>query len=194
MMSKRSIFIVVVIVCILGLIAVGLRSSYAEEEGDSKKTQKSLRFTVPDDWPVEERNGIVAPIPVEEYIDMKFKDIASELDSIKKDLSSKFEEVNLDVDSVKSETSDKFKEVEFSIESVAGDTKDASLSLDGVLAKLSLVENNLGDLAKELKVFKSQNENIQKQHKDLELRLGTLEQEVEDIRYQSSEEETDGWY
>jgi len=37
------------------------------------KTRNGLNFQVPEDWPIEKRGGIVAPIPTEEYISIKFK-------------------------------------------------------------------------------------------------------------------------
>ncbi len=36
------------------------------------KTTDQLHFNLPPDWPVERRGGITAPIPVEEYLAMKF--------------------------------------------------------------------------------------------------------------------------
>ena len=62
-----------------GSICVGMMNlfidSYAEEQGESLRTQKGLRFTVPEDWPIEKRGGGLAPIPVEEYVLKRFKEI-----------------------------------------------------------------------------------------------------------------------
>ncbi len=41
------------------------------------KTERGLHFKVPADWPVEERNGIVSPVPIEEYLSRKFSAITS---------------------------------------------------------------------------------------------------------------------
>ena len=38
-----------------------------------EKTAERLHFKVPPDWPVERRNGILMPIPIEEYLARKFK-------------------------------------------------------------------------------------------------------------------------
>ena len=51
------------------------------------KTRSGLNFKVPEDWPVEERNGILAPIPTEEYLVKKFRDIGSQLGTIQQQLS-----------------------------------------------------------------------------------------------------------
>lgn len=75
-----------------------LYGSYAfcltkEEEDDIRKeatdfkyntvtTKEGLNFRVPEDMPVETRNGIQAPIPFDEYMYGKFKQIDSRLKSI----------------------------------------------------------------------------------------------------------------
>ena len=75
---------------LLGLLSV---PAAAAEEGDSgaratvRKTKEQLHFELPTDWPVEKRGGIVAPIPVEEYLAMKFKTLESRLQTIEQRLN-----------------------------------------------------------------------------------------------------------
>jgi len=50
----------------------------AEDEGGPSsstviKTKNKLRFSLPKDWPVKEYGGFIAPIPIEEYMLMKFE-------------------------------------------------------------------------------------------------------------------------
>lgn len=63
----------------------------AEEPGEGhatvRKTKNQLHFEVPPDWPIEERGGIVGPIPVEEYLAKKFNAIAQQLHSIEQRLN-----------------------------------------------------------------------------------------------------------
>ena len=47
-----------------------------------KKTQQNLNFQLPPDWPIERRGGIVGPIPVEEYLAMKFKALDGRLQTM----------------------------------------------------------------------------------------------------------------
>ncbi len=47
-----------------------------------RKTAQGLHFNVPADWPIEERNGAVGPVPVEEYLSMKFKAIEGRLQAM----------------------------------------------------------------------------------------------------------------
>ena len=47
-----------------------------------EKTVKGITFKVPADWPVEERNGEVAPIPVEEYVAGKLGGLEARLQAL----------------------------------------------------------------------------------------------------------------
>lgn len=51
------------------------------------KTKEGLHFNVPGDWPIEERNGSVGPVPVEEYLAMKFSGIESRLRTLEQQIS-----------------------------------------------------------------------------------------------------------
>ncbi len=76
------------------LLAVGVVpfAHAAEKDTDEtvleKKSSKGLNFKLPPDWPVEERNGIVAPIPPEEYYGRKFNAVESRLQAVEKQTSS----------------------------------------------------------------------------------------------------------
>ncbi len=48
-----------------------------EEPVTVPKTKENLHFELPPDWPVEKRGGLVAPIPIEEYLAKRFKMIDS---------------------------------------------------------------------------------------------------------------------
>ncbi len=46
----------------------------AESKKESEpKSAKGIQFSVPADWPIEKRNGALGPIPIEEYLALKFK-------------------------------------------------------------------------------------------------------------------------
>ncbi|MBI4598501.1 MAG: hypothetical protein HY737_08905 [Candidatus Omnitrophica bacterium] len=51
-----------------------------------RKTEDRLHFQLPQDWPVERRNGMIAPVPVEEYLAMKFGAIEERLQAIEQRL------------------------------------------------------------------------------------------------------------
>lgn len=52
------------------------------------KTAKGLKFKVPPDWPIEERNGVVGPIPIEEYLARKFSSVEARLKTLEQQAGS----------------------------------------------------------------------------------------------------------
>ena len=39
---------------------------------DQVRTVKGIRFKIPEDWPIEEHGGALGPIPIEQYVTLKF--------------------------------------------------------------------------------------------------------------------------
>ena len=71
----------------LAAVAGGFWAIMAQAEEASKsvvetKTAKGLHFKLPHDWPIEERGGVVGPIPIEEYLARKFDTLDKRLQSI----------------------------------------------------------------------------------------------------------------
>ena len=52
-----------------------------------KTHEGGLRFNLPPDWPVEKRDGVVGPIPIEEYLARKFSALESRLMALEQQLS-----------------------------------------------------------------------------------------------------------
>ena len=52
------------------------------------QTQAGLNFRVPEDMPIEKKNGIEAPLPFDEYMYGKFKQIDGRLENIEKKLDN----------------------------------------------------------------------------------------------------------
>lgn len=48
------------------------------------KQKKGLQFKLPADWPIEERDGLVSPIPIEEYLSRKFTAVNARLEALHK--------------------------------------------------------------------------------------------------------------
>lgn len=63
-------------------------SSAAPGEELVTKEVKGLKFKVPADWAVEERGGMVAPVPVEEYLSKKFSAAAARFDAVENRLGA----------------------------------------------------------------------------------------------------------
>lgn len=65
----------------------------ADEETDAAastmvRTSDGLKFVVPPDWPIEKRNGIVAPIPIEEYLNRKFSGLERKVQALEEKVSA----------------------------------------------------------------------------------------------------------
>ena len=60
---------------LLMLVALQPGTVLAEdsERATVRKSKEQLNFELPPDWPIERRGGLMQPIPVEEYLAMKFK-------------------------------------------------------------------------------------------------------------------------
>ena len=57
-------------------------------EGVTTKSEDGLRFRLPPDWPIEKRNGMTGPIPVEEYLARKFSALDNRLNQLESQLTS----------------------------------------------------------------------------------------------------------
>ncbi len=74
------------------LLALGSRASpvRAEDRQEAvtvQKTKDGLHFNLPPDWPIEKRGGVLAPIPIEEYLARKFNAIDSRLQLLEQRLN-----------------------------------------------------------------------------------------------------------
>ena len=59
-------------------------------------TPEGLNFNVPEDMPIEKRNGVIQPIPFEEYLYFKFSKINERLDVIE----NKIDKLSTSVDQI----------------------------------------------------------------------------------------------
>lgn len=76
--------------------------AWAEDPSDSQKmedemkkyrfetvtTKEGFKFSIPSDMPIERKDGLVAPIPFEEYLYIKFKMIEERIGKMEKRLDS----------------------------------------------------------------------------------------------------------
>ena len=76
---------------ILLMVCVAAAAAHAEDAQPNpstvRKSQENLNFQLPPDWPIERRGGMVGPIPVEEYLAMKFKTLDARLQTIEQKLN-----------------------------------------------------------------------------------------------------------
>ncbi|MBI3324655.1 MAG: hypothetical protein HYZ92_05185 [Candidatus Omnitrophica bacterium] len=76
---------------LMALLACGAPAMAAEKreasDGVVVKSEDGLRFKLPADWPVEKRNGILAPVPIEEYLSKKFSGVESRLQQLEQQIN-----------------------------------------------------------------------------------------------------------
>lgn len=85
-------------------------SPLAAERKTDVRTIKGIQFNVPEDWPIEERGGALGPIPVEEYVTLKFGKIEERFKTIEADQANSF--------STLSEVRTRLKKLEKKIEDI----------------------------------------------------------------------------
>lgn len=76
--------------CLMLVVTSFAAPAAAETPQDAKtvtKTKDGLHFNVPPDWPIEERNGVVGPIPAEEYMARKFSGMDSRLKTLEQQVA-----------------------------------------------------------------------------------------------------------
>ncbi len=70
-------------------------AGFAQEEKETDLAANPVRvvsgvgFSVPADWPIERRNGATGPIPIEEYMAMKFNKFEERISALESKLEEK---------------------------------------------------------------------------------------------------------
>jgi len=136
------------------------------------KEVDGLRFKVPEDWPIEKRGGVLAPIPTEEYVSMKFKDIDKEFEDIKVGMADKISALQSNLDKMASELS---KEI-MNAQDQGAPPGDAGVDVMGIMARLDEVESQLGRLDRKLT---NKLMDIQKEFEGVNLHMTTLKKSLE---------------
>ncbi len=75
--------------CALLLLGAGMGPARAaQDQPTATKTKDGLHFNLPSDWPVEKRDGVVGPVPVEEYLTRRFNVLDSRLRVVEDQMNS----------------------------------------------------------------------------------------------------------
>jgi methyl-accepting chemotaxis protein len=162
--------LLILTICVAFLSAVPFPVDGAEED-EMVQTQKGLRFAVPDDWPIEKRAGILGPIPVEEYVAMKFDNVLSQFDAVTQALDETRGQMATLVADLERDTAEKFKnlytdvdDIKFQVETLASDIDRLRTSLQGIESGIKVIDNR-----------------ITQQFPSLDERIGALERRTRSI-------------
>lgn len=75
--------------CFIGIFTLAQTVGAQDQEAIIEtRTQQGLHFELPPDWPVEKRNGVLAPIPMEEYLSRKLKGIDGRIEAMEQLLNA----------------------------------------------------------------------------------------------------------
>ena len=178
---RKKILTAIAIISICGLLVMWVMRGYAaNEEKSSVKTQKGLRFIVPEDWPIEERNGVVAPIPIEEYITKRFKNIEAKLSYI----SGVLEDVKSGLGDRKVESPNVSEEAKSKIQKMETDT---AKQFEGIKSGMGSLTNSVGNLKSDLEKVDSRITYIDKGVPDkiasFEKKLDELEKKIRNLEF-----------
>lgn len=177
---KRRMTFIIVLILSMGLVLMPSGNAYAQ---GSKKVG-TLKFQVPDDWPVEKRGGLMTPVPTEEYVSIKFKEIAEEFQIIKDDFAEKFEELGKGLKEIENDVAGEIKKRQSSSDISGGQDLTNVLSnidlLKSELARLDRkITNKVKDMQADFEKINSQVELINKNLDDLQTQIYRLEEKVD---------------
>ena len=63
-------------------------------------TKEGLNFTIPEDMPIETRNGVTAPIPFDEYLYFKFRKLEEKMTATDKKTDDQLERIDKKIDNL----------------------------------------------------------------------------------------------
>lgn len=127
-MRIKFVFFLPFTLAVWGVLA-GMRQNAGAAEPKSQRTQEGLHFTVPEEWPIEKRGGVLSPMPVEEYVIKRFQEIESRITAISQDLSNAITEVKNSCENSRQNTSTELKRIDDQINGLKGDIRDLNSAL-----------------------------------------------------------------
>lgn len=95
----------------------------AQEDVRSPQSQKGLHFGVPEDWPIEKRGGVLAPVPVEEYVMARFKNTAAQLETMKNELTGLIQGIRADLEDFKSSSKQRLETLQQELDFIKNDRR-----------------------------------------------------------------------
>jgi hypothetical protein len=172
--------------CAIGVIMILTANGLCYAQ--STKQQNGLNFQVPEDWPIEKRGGLLAPIPTEEYISIKFKATEEEFQTIKTDLISKFEELQQSIKNMESNFSKGIQKAQTQAENqvgagTEGDLTDIQVNLTRLESEVERLDRKITNKTASMKVDSEETaaliRSLEKKIKDLQAHIDKLDGQVD---------------
>ena len=135
---------IITMVCTVSVVMIVMMDRPSDAQNTKKKS--GLNFQVPEDWPIEKRGGILAPIPTEEYFLIKFKATEEEFQAIKADLASKFEELQFSIKDMEVHFVKEIQETQLQAESQGNGGDDIA----DILESLASLKSEIGRLDRKI--------------------------------------------
>jgi len=181
--QRKLILIGLTLAVVMCLTLIIGNNIYAQ----SSKKNKGLNFQVPDDWPIEKRGGLLGPIPIDEYVVMKFNIANEEISAVKNELLVKLDELASSLKSIELKFSDGINKDQPQTEE-----KQDDANFDNILIRLNQLESEISRLnrltAEHTTELDSQKKKtvikfipVKKSIGDLQTRILRLEQKVDTI-------------
>ena len=161
---KKCLYFGLILIVSIGLIFVTYGNSYAQS---SKKVGK-LNFQLPEDWPIGKRGGLISPIPIEEYVSIKFAEIEKEFQAIKDEFSEKFIGLQSNLKNIEEGLSKEIKKRQSENATQGG----ASGNLTDILSNIESIKSELGRLDRK----------ITNKLKDVQAKLERINPQIEFIK------------
>jgi methyl-accepting chemotaxis protein len=159
--------------CFLMVLALP-SGGYAQEV--QTRSREGLKFTVPEDWPIEKRAGVVAPIPIEEYVTKKFHSIEEQLTALQQQLGVEFQAWEGLLKERKEEWSQEVGKIHSSLESMGEDLRDLVqdvIALSRVQPKVETLDREVSD---QLNRLDRRLDALERRMSSLEFHLSTVEE------------------
>jgi len=181
---KKLIYLGIIAVSVAGWMLMINGYGYAERV----KSAKGLNFNVAEDWPIEKRGGAVAPIPVEEYVSIKFKAIEEEFQAIRDELSGKLDQFKSDLKSIEKSFSKEIREIQSQNElqeasgGSSGDIQAQVAPLETELGRLDRkITNKVQEMRMQFEKVSQQMESLKEDVKSFQTQIYKLDEKVDYI-------------
>ncbi len=118
-------------ICSVGYGADDKKAGLPSDENEVR-VSRGIRYSVPKDWPMDERNGGISPVPVEDYMLLKFKKIDERLAALENALASKEDKeviATVEEKKVSTATGSRFKSFEQKPATLEGESRENEKSI-----------------------------------------------------------------